>query len=776
MKLLKYLLLFLPLFIGANKISAQGKTGGTVRGFVYDKGNGSAILFTNVFLDGTSYGATTDENGFFSFGNVPEGNYTLKIKSFNYQEYSEDIEITKGGLISRKIYLEASAIEMDEVEVSAERSRNTTQVKMSVTKISPKEIKALPSVGGQPDLAQYLQVLPGVIFTGDQGGQLYIRGGSPIQNLVLLDGMTIYNPFHSIGLFSVFDTEIISNADVYTGGFNARYGGRISSVMDIKTRAGNKTRNSGKIGVNPFGARLLLEGPLKKLDEETGLSTSYILSAKTSYLEQSANQFYSYASEDGLPYTFTDLYGKLSFNSRSGSQFNLFGFNFQDNVNYQGVSQLGWNSYGFGSHFLAVPSASPVIIEGNFAYSQYGISLQEEGLSERSSSVGNFNLGLNFKYFNGDNETRYGFNVYGIRTTFDYFNRFGAGFNTSDNATEMALYFLKKFKAGSFVFEPSIRTHYYASVSEFVVEPRLGVKYNLSEFVRLKAATGRYSQNLIAGNSDRDVVNLFYAFLSSPTNLPETFVNENGERVSIDSKLQKADHFIGGVELDVTKRFSINAEAYFKNFRQLTNVNRNKIFEDNLANEGRPEELRKDYVLETGDAKGLDFTFKYNAPRYYVWLVYSLGKVTRWDGEKYYPPVFDRRHNLNFVSSVFLGKKRNWELSGRWNFGTPFPFTQTRGFFEQLTFNGGYNSDFTDENGSFAIENGGLNQGRLSTYHRFDLSLKHTWEISEHRSLETVVSVTNVYNRNNIFYIDAIRGNKVYQLPILPSLGVTYTF
>ena len=196
-----------------------------------------------------------------------------------------------------------------------------------VSIITPKEIKQLPSVGGEPDLAQYLQVVPGVVFTGDQGGQLYIRGGSPVQNKVLLDGMIIYNPFHSIGLFSVFDADIIRNADVYTGGFGAQYGGRISSIMDITTRDGNKNRLAGKVSATTFGAKLLLEGPIVKQKEEGGGSSSFIFSLKNSYLNQTSKSLYSYIDTNGLPYKFTDLYGKISLNGNNGSKFNLFGFN-----------------------------------------------------------------------------------------------------------------------------------------------------------------------------------------------------------------------------------------------------------------------------------------------------------------------------------------------------------------------------------------------------------------------------------------------------------------
>ena len=174
-----------------------------------------------------------------------------------------------------------------------------------------------------------MQVIPGGVFTGDQGGQLYIRGGSPIQNKVLLDGMIFYSPFHSIGLFSLFDTDIIRNADVYTGGFSAKYGGRISSIMDIKTIDGNKKEIGGKLSANTFGSKLFVEGPLSNTRK-----SSFIFSGKTSYLDKSSELFYKYPilyfDEKGLPYSYTDLYGKMSMYGNNGSKFNVFGFNFVD--------------------------------------------------------------------------------------------------------------------------------------------------------------------------------------------------------------------------------------------------------------------------------------------------------------------------------------------------------------------------------------------------------------------------------------------------------------
>ena len=199
---------------------------------------------------------------------------------------------------------------MDVVEVTAEQQKAKENVRVGITKLTPKQIERLPAVGGQADLAQYMQVVPGVVFTGDQGGQLYIRGGSPVQNKVLMDGMVLYNPFHSIGLFSVFDNDIIRNADILTGAFNAEYGGRISSVMDITTRDGNKTRLGGKVSASTFAAKALLEGPLKKQTAPGKGSSSFLLNFKHSYLDQSSKSLYTYADSNGIPFAFTDLYGR----------------------------------------------------------------------------------------------------------------------------------------------------------------------------------------------------------------------------------------------------------------------------------------------------------------------------------------------------------------------------------------------------------------------------------------------------------------------------------
>lgn len=778
----KNCLFILVLLITTTNAIAQN---GIIRGFVYNDKTGEAEIGATVFLKGTTIGAATDVNGFYSITKIPEGSYTLVVTSLGFDTIQMPVSVKKNEIVQKNHDLKEAATMISTFNVSAEKQEAKTQVKMSVAKITPKEIKSMPAVG-EPDLAQYLQVLPGVTFTGDQGGQLYIRGGSPVQNKVLLDGMIIYNPFHSIGLFSVFDTDIMRSADIYTGGFNAEYGGRISSIMDITTRDGDKKRLRGKISASTFSSKLLLEGPLKKAKEGSG-GISFVVSAKHSYLEQSSEIYKPYfeglSSENargvdtlGLPYGFTDLYGKISFNGGNGNKVSFFGFNFRDNVNYSDISNLKWNSAGGGANFVLVPATSKTLIEGVLAYSSYNIELNEADGLPRTSEITGFNTGMDFTTFSGDNQFKYGFEILGFKTNYEFVNTVGTRIVQEENTTELSGFMMYRINAGNMVLEPSVRMQYYASLSAFSPEPRIGLKYNITDKFRMKAAAGMYSQNLISANSDRDIVNLFYGFLSGPDNLQEEFTQEDGSIKEVTHQLQKANHAILGFEYDLTNSLNLNVEGYYKRFTQLTNTNRNQIFdESDPAAANKPDVEKKEFIVETGDAYGVDVALKYTSTRINVWTIYSLGKVTRWDGIQEYYPVFDRRHNVNVVVAYIFGKDLNWEFNTRWNLASGFPFTQTQGFYEGIAFSS-IDQNYTSGNGTLELEFADLNGGRLPYYHRLDVNIKRKFILGKNSTLEVNLGATNAYNRDNLFFIDRVTAEKVYQLPLMPSFGMSLTF
>jgi hypothetical protein len=766
----KKLLIACCLMLIINSIYAQT---GEIRGFIYDKESGEPLIYTPVYLQENKTGVSTDLNGFYALSKIKPGTYTLRCYAFGFDSIKVKVEIKDGRIVNQNLFLVRISKQLQEVEISGERQKNKTEVKISNITITQKELKQLPSFGGEPDLAQYLQVLPGAVFSGDQGGQLYMRGGPPVQNKVLLDGMVIYNPFHSIGLFSVFDADIIRTADVSAGGFNAQHGGRIGSVIDVSTREGNKKRLAGKVSVSPIASKVLFEGPLTKFTED-GSSSSFILSYKTSYLDQTSKTIYSYSDPEninnGLPFSFNDVYGKYTYIGSGGSKINLFGFNFNDKVNLP-VTTYQWNSTGFGTNFFIVPEGS-TIINGAASYSDYTMKQVESDQRDRQSGIGGFNISLNFTNFFGKDEVKYGFEINGFNTDFTYVNPFGVLLSQTENTTELNGFLKYKKVIGRFIVEPGVRLQNYASLGDFSIEPRLGMKWNTFDWLRVKGTIGMYSQNLTSAVSDQDVVNLFYGFLSGPEeSLPGKFDGKD-----ITHRMQTAIHYIGGLEFDVGRHGEINAEVFYKDFTQLTNINRDKKFENSAANQSRPERERLNYIIETGNAYGADIRYKYDYKQFYFWAVYSLTYVNRFDGLRNYFPNFDRRHNLNLVGTYAFGKQSSWNVNIRWNFGSGFPFTQTQGFYEQVSFSGGISSNHLNQNGTLNPYFTDINTGRLPTFHRLDASVSKKIKFTETQILTITAAATNVYNRPNIFYFDRANYRRVDQLPIMPTLGINYSF
>ena len=734
---------------------------GSIKGMVFDKSNGEPIDFAAVLIKGTNRGTITNDKGIFSIDRVPVGNYEIRITCLGYDSLIASVTVAERASPNQRYFLTRSSIEIEGLEITAEKIIAQTETRVSVINITPKQILRLPSVGGVPDLVQYLQVLPGVVFTGDQGGQLYIRGGTPIQNKVLLDGLVVYNPFHSIGLFSVFDTDILRNVQVYTAGFGAEYGGRTSSIIDVKTRDGNKKKFCGKVDLSTFAGKLLLEGPLLKQKDENESSISFILSLKGSYLEQTSKLLYSYADTAGLPYNYFDGYGKISLETNNGSRINFFGFSFNDRVNYRDIATFNWKSWGVGTSFMFLPYSSNMIIDGLVAVSSYEMNLDEVITPERTSSINNLNIGLNFAYLMGQNTLSYGLEVLGTWTDYKFISPYGFNIRQFLYSSELGLYLKYKWVVKKFLIEPGFRLQAFASQSAVRPEPRLAIKYNVNKDFRLKLAGGLYSQNIMGATSDQDVVNLFYGFLV----VPESVVGNTLNGSVVKNSLQKGQHAVLGLEWDPAKSLTVNIEGYVKNFSQLTNINRYQI-----------SDADDEFILESGIAYGGDISSKWEYKRFHFSAVYSLNWVTRNDGVIIYRTHFDRRHNVNLLASYSFGKRNCWQIDARWNYGSGFPFTKTKGFYPRLGSAQGVAGDIINTNETLGVVLDTINGGQLPDYHRLDLTVKRRFTVSETCTIEIGAGATNVYNYHNIFYVNRITTNKIYQLPILWSFNANVSF
>lgn len=762
MNLKKYIL-FVSFLLSGVLVVAQNAV---IKGFTYDESTGESLPYCTILLTGTSYGALSDASGAFLINKIPAGTYIVKVSLLGYVDLFDTVEVSSNATITKRYSISPNSQTLDAVQIVGENTRKEQETRTSVISVTPKDMSKMPAIGGQPDFAQYLQVLPGIISTGDQGGQLYVRGGTPVQNMLLMDGVILYNPFHSIGIFSVFDMDIMSSADVYTGGFGAEFGGRISSVMDIKTRDGNKKRLSGKVDINNIGGQLLLEGPIVKLKEDRKTSLSFILSGKGSFLDKSSKAFYPYVDNpDGLPYNFWDLYGKITLATKNGTRWNVFGFNYDDRVKYSSVANYGWNNWGIGSNFLIVPGDAPTTIEGSLAYSNYTSELKDVNYDPRKSTMEGFTFDLGFNYYLGNSLLKVGIDVVGYNTFYEYYTIYHAQRDIEDHTTDMSLFVKYKYNfRNKLLIEPGFRLQYYYSLGEVSPEPRIALKYNILPNLRLKLAAGMYSQNLVSITSDRDVVSLFNGFLSSPLEsdmLPNTLLNDDKE---IKGRLQKSQHAILGLEYDPINPLSINIEGYFKNFSQLISANRYKMLESDY-----------EFIWEKGQAYGGDISVKYEQKGVYLWFVYSLGWVKRNDGVVSYYPHFDRRHNINLVASYSFGKRRSWEVNCRWNFGTGFPFTQTQAYYPHYdpTY---INDDYVTTNDDVYFMLADLNQARLPSYHRLDLGAKKKFFLGNRHTLELYFSMTNVYNYKNVFYVNRMTNSVVYQLPFLYYFGLTWRF
>ena len=395
--------------------SAYAQTA-TVRGFVEDADDGQSLQGVNVILtdaSGEIYGSATDSDGFYAVSRVPAGTYTLRGTFIGYQTYEDTITLESGEVRTYNFEIRFGAEELDEVIVESEReSVGAAAVTAGLQTIRSQDIELVPAPDVSGDLVQYLGTLPGVVSTGDQGGQLFIRGGEPTQNLVLLDGALLYQPFHLIGFYSAFPSDIIQSTDVYAGGFGAKYGGRLSSVIDVSTRNGNKRGFAGAVSVAPFVSGMRVEGPLVR-DR-----VSFLLSGRTSVIDQGASNLI----DDPLPYKFDDQFAKLHAELSENSQISITGIRTYDRgvlgETLEGADEVIelaeepdeviWNNQALSARYLLLPRALPVLAEVLFSYSSVENTLGPSGAPERSSATQQYNVGTNVTHYLGNTDINWG--------------------------------------------------------------------------------------------------------------------------------------------------------------------------------------------------------------------------------------------------------------------------------------------------------------------------------------------------------------------------------
>lgn len=754
-------LLVLVLAAASSQVDAQ--VSATLRGFVIDASDGQPLVGVNVVLeanDGTLYGIATDPDGFYTIAQVPPDSYVFRVSFIGYDTYEGIFTLSADELTRQDIELQPSESELGEVVVEGERKEaGTASLTAGLQSVTPEEIESIPVPGLSPDLAAYLTQLPGVVTSGDRGGALFIRGGSPTENGVYLDGMLLYQPFHILGFYSAFPSDLVNRADVYAGGFGAEFGGRISSIIDISARNGVKRGFSGSASISPFMATGRLEGAI------VPGRLSFLGSIRESLVEEIGADIIG----QPLPYKFGDAFGKLHANLSKNVQASITGISTHDrgfivppeqiDPDLLGRSdQTSWKNQAVGGRILVLPATLPVLAEILISYSSFENNFGPSEAPTRSSDVSRGGANVNFTYFLRNFDFRFGLSVYSLTLL----NKLGGQFQMVDDSkefvTEGSAYLETEIKTIPGVrVTAGIRAVSYPSVGHTSLEPRLKAIWQLG-IHQFSGAAGLYTQEIIGLNDRRDAGDVFTAWRPSEAfQTPPT-----------------ATHLIAGYKVSTSNALNLSIEGYFKNLTNLVIPEWSSFprFTTNL----QPAD---------GTVRGLDVRAEVSTSSFYGYVTYGYSNVEYEAGQATIPlwfgtetltfnPPHDRNHQLTTMGRVSV---LGFDLSALWQYGSGTPYSRAIGFDEYILVSGTFEEvDVRQESGEERVIYGPPYDARLPDYHRLDLSISRVFGLGRRADATIKFDLINAYDRSNLFYLDLFTLVRVDQLPRIPSLGLRIDF
>ncbi len=747
---LRLALSLMVLFLWLPTVYAQVAT---VRGFVTDAADGEGLQGVNVVLKnnaGQQFGTATDFQGFYALSRVPAGRYTLTASYIGYDTVERRLFLDPSSLLLENVELTIDATTLEGLTIETERETGAANVTAGVQTVRGSDIQLVPTPDVSGDLASYLTTLPGVVTAGEQGGQFFVRGGEPAQNLVLIDGMVVYQPFHILGFYSAFPGDVVNRASIHAGGYQGKYGGRISSVIDIAARNGNKRALRGGVSFSPFLSSILLEGPLNQ-----DRKTSFLASVRYSLIEQTANDLI----QTNLPFQFSDLFFKTHSSFGPSKQLSVTLLRTSDrgtigeDTGGFSVDEVRWENGAYGLRYLLLPQSTPMLGEFLVNYSSFNTSLGLPNDPLRSSSIRRFNTAANLTYFAGNVDVHWGF----FARTLGLDSQLGGLFQNvalqEEFLTEAGFYAEPEVKIGErLLLMPGLRLHNFPSKSKFFLEPRLRIVYE-RDIHTLSAATGIYHQELVGLSDRRDAANVFTAWTVVPF-----------------GEVPSAIHALLGYQADLPLGLELAVEGYYKKLSNLfiSEWTAFPRFTTNLQQ-------------ANGRVWGLDLRLEFNRSPMYGYLSYGLSSVRYnarqeslplWFGTDAlnFRPPHDRRHQFNALLSTHF---KGFDISARWLFGSGLPYNRAFGFDGFVLLDSPV--DVFEESGSRRVVYERPYNGVLPTYHRLDLSVERVFDLDT-ITLTTQASLINAYDRRNLFYLDVFTLNRVDQLPFIPSLGIKVEF
>jgi hypothetical protein len=729
------LLYFLILIVILGSYS-EAQQYGSLRGFVVDSTNGEALAFCNVFIKELNSGASTNEYGLYLIQNIPANkNYNVTVSYVGYQTKIFSIIIEAAEIKEHDFQLTPLSIQLQAVEKIGEKIVRENETDISLEHISIKQIETMPK-GVEADLFKSIQYLPGVRSTGDISARYYVRGGTGNQNLVQINGIDIYNPFHALGLFSAIDPDMINSVKFYKSGFPSEFNGRTSSVLSVLSKDGNKNRFAATGSASFLTGKLLLEGPIP--------NGSFILTGRKSYSNTILKKYFK---ENVVPVDFYDISAKINYSSKeifNNAKFTLFGYISEDNVDYDSPTreEFNWKNKAFGFQWLQIYDA-PIMSRLGLSYSNFsGKSIpNESNFKPRNNELEDVSLlfDLNVVY-ESRNELGVGFKMQAIDTKLDLENTFGTKASFEKFAANISIY--SKFKFVEWKnFGLDIGTRYNVtglnSNGGGTFEPRANLTYRILPWISLKGSWGNYLQELTTISSEDEIISIFEPWIIIPSYLDP----------------MQSTHYVIGTDLFLTTYTDFSVEWYYKKMKNIP-----------IVNDETFESTDQSLISGEGESYGLEFLVNFNYTLVRLTTGYTISWAYRNIDEYRYYPNYDTRHELNLQLEFKLGN--GWITSANWNYNSGLPFTEIIGYYDKFYFTNPYQTGINMGEYQPYLLLGDRNLSRLPAYHRLDLSLIKQFELDFLRMM-LGLDVINVYDRQNIFYYDRETGEQVNMLPFM---------
>ena len=740
-------LLFVTVAAGA---SAQERR--DVTGRVLSVRDSTPLVSVTARLVGYGIAARTDAAGRFVLRNVPRVATRLALERLGLETDTLQLPADRDSVVA---FLQPTAFELTPVTAEARspaRERFDRSAQTSAVTLEAAEITNAPALL-EADVIRAVQLLPGIVAKNDFTTGFNVRGGESDQNLIQLDGVTVFNPTHLGGLFSTFDAFAVQQVDFLTGGFPAEYGGRLSSVLDIGLHAGNTERLSARGQISLLSTKLLLDGPLGDGGD------SYVIGARRTY----ADLLVGALSTETLPYYFADAIGKVALPlgdatlsataywgrdildlpfvdeepGRSGIDLEfdwgnrLVGLNFEKPLGNK-VLRLHTSASGFSTRFALVPDLVTIENDARLLSARWSLALSPLATHDVRVGGGIEDYRMSYDFRSGTLDADF----FGA----EYRPRIWSAFVDDQ---------WHPFR--SLLIRPGVRLESVEGGRFTGVSPRLAVKAFLDRDLALTASSGRYYQAIHSIRDQEVPVAIFDFWIGADRFTP----------------VARSDHIVFGFEKWFGGDYSISLEGYRKWFDKLVTANR----EQDLKMEG------DEFIPADGDAWGADLLVRKYRGNLRGWLAYSYARTERQTAGEAFPPAHDRRHTVNLVLQAEgpLGS----EMGIRWGFGSSLPYTGFVGEWRHREYQPAVHSfrGFVEE----PIATRRRNTLRFPSYSRLDLSFR--WQTNKWGGvLRPYFQIVNAYNRGNIFvylfdYEDApATRTGISQLPFLPSFGVEFEF